>query len=318
MSKSATESGRIGAKFRIPEAAKGKSVCHPLLGLGPYLCLQLLPLLVMLGLLVFLPAEPMAIGILAAVICTRAFVSDRSVWRFAWRIRRFRTRRALNFVVHYAPECEAHWDFPVLLGRIETDLDRLIRQFGFTLRRRIAVYLVPSCSELRTHGLAVDGFALPPNAIVVAEDTNLQETIPHELTHLFSIHWNIFAPALLNEGLATWMQGGYAGVPIDVAVRQHLRNRTPRLSTLLNDRFFYSARYRGACYVLAGSFTGFLIRRFGWERFRAFYKRENRFLLGRKFRREFGMTLREAEVRWRSELLALEVLSRRQKGTLGS
>jgi hypothetical protein len=295
-------------------------MCRPLLNLGPYLWLQFLPLLVFTGLFVLpLCSRAEAIGVVAVVVCSASYrlVCDRWAWRLVWRVRRFRTRTTSNFVLHYAPECEDHWDFAVLLGRCETDLDRLIDQFGFSLGRPIAIYLVPTCRELRTHKLAVGGFALPlANAIVVAEDTNLQETIPHELTHLFSARWNDFAPALLNEGLATCMQGGYNGVPIDVAVRLHLHNRTPRLSKLLNDGFFYSEPYRGACYVLAGSFAGFLIRRFGWERYRAFYKMASRFLLPWQFRKAFGMSLREAEIRWRSHLLALEVLTRRQRGNL--
>jgi hypothetical protein len=53
-----------------------------------------------------------------------------------------------------------------------------------------------------------------------------------------------------------------------------------------------------------GSFTGFLIRRFGWDAYRRFYRAalpNERF--DYTFRSHFGLDLEEAEVQWRGELL---------------
>lgn len=294
---------------------------QPLLHLGRYLWRQFMPLVLIIGLLV-LPQPPLVKtlwAVAAAFMFAMHCISDRWVWRLAWRFSRYKTYRTESVVLHYAPESTGSWDLPVLLARIEADLSRLTEKFGFSIRRPVVVYLVPSHRELRTNRGRAGGFALwLANAIVVAEDTNLREALPHELTHLFEARWNVMAPPLLCEGLATWAQESFDGLPLDAAVRPHLRNRGIRFESLLSWSSFYSEPHRHARYVMAGSFTGFLIRRFGWKQYRSLYKCAYRFRFRRQFRDAFGMTLKEAEVRWRNELLAREVLNRRLKSGLAS
>ena len=69
-------------------------------------------------------------------------------------------------------------------------------------------------------------------------------------------------------------------------------------------------------YAIAGSFTGFLVRRIGWPAFKEFYRRASASNFTEVFRDAFGVTLLDAERQWRQELLgqrdAFEpVLSRR-------
>jgi len=82
-------------------------------------------------------------------------------------------------------------------------------------------------------------------------------TLLHELAHLFSTRWNETATPLLSEGLSVWLQEKHFGQPIDPAVRPLLADRRLKLRSLLDRGFFFSEPQRAACYVVAGSFTGF-------------------------------------------------------------
>jgi hypothetical protein len=123
----------------------------------------------------------------------------------------------------------------------------------------------------------------------------------HELTHLFAIRLNPWAPPLLSEGLATWLQGTYGGYAIDDLAAAWLRQETVRLRPLLDPTGFFAASWG---YTVAASFSGFLIRRSGWDTYRRFYRQElgaGRF--DARFTEYFGLSLEEAEEQWRCKLL---------------
>ena len=90
-----------------------------------------------------------------------------------------------------------------------------------------------------------------------------------------------------------------------------LANRNSKLRFLLKRRFFYGERYRNCCYILAGSFTGFLIRRFGWNAYGELYKLSNSFRFSAKFKHCFGVSFEKAEWQWRNELILMEIFRRR-------
>lgn len=59
------------------------------------------------------------------------------------------------------------------------------------------------------------------------------------------------------------------------------------------------------CYLVAGSFTGFLIRTYGWDQYRQFYRlRKQQFLTN--FKKCFEVSLEEAGLRWRHEMMATQ------------
>jgi tetratricopeptide (TPR) repeat protein len=67
-------------------------------------------------------------------------------------------------------------------------------------------------------------------------------------------------------------------------------------------RFFTSA-HKPNFYIAAGSFTGFLIRTFGWETYVKFFRKANENDYEAVFERDFGLGILAAERRWRLELL---------------
>jgi hypothetical protein len=138
------------------------------------------------------------------------------------------------------------------------------------------------------------------NAIVVADDGWIEISTRHELTHLFSARWSERAPPLLCEGLSVWLERAEDRQAIDEMARKELHGQSQSLSQFLNPAFFFSEHFRHSCYVLAGSFCGFLIRRHGWERFEKLYKLCNGRRFEAKFKQCYGKTLEQAESQWRS------------------
>jgi hypothetical protein len=189
----------------------------------------------------------------------------------------------------------------------EAQLDRYQSQFGWRHDGRVRIFLFFDEHQVaKIFGPNYAGTILfLANAIVVTWGGDVHELVKHELAHLFASHWNSAAPPLLSEGLAVWMQETKSGRPIDWCARQLFGKHAHNLSQLLNQRFFFSQPQIHACYLLAGSFTGFLIQRFGWNTYKRFYRRQLHHLAFRmRFRKCFGVGLEEAELQWRKELLA--------------
>lgn len=194
--------------------------------------------------------------------------------------------------------------------------DEFARFFGKRLKSRMAVWLYPSEDAIEEAlGKQSSGVAFPEqNAICIVRNHWWREIVRHEVVHLFSIQWGEICPALKGEGLATWLQGNYGGVAIDTIATQLLRQRVIPLSSLLDDQAFRCPANVHAHYVLAGSFTGFLIRRFGKDDYRRFYREANSVATFEAvFQKCFGMSQERAERKWRNELLITDLLKRKME-----
>ena len=148
---------------------------------------------------------------------------------------------------------------------------------------------------------------------MAADSTDrLSEIIRHEFAHLFARRcigqWNC---PLLDEGLAVWLQETYFGQALDGAALVAFRRRGIRPSAMLARSFFFDERWTQECYILAGSFTGFLMRRLGSKGFWRFCHRTAIWGYRKSIKRSLGMSLEEAEARWRAELEITALLRRR-------
>jgi hypothetical protein len=241
---------------------------------------------------------------------------QRWLWRFSQAARSFRTMHGDRLVLHYAPAVSSRRtprDLRILIQHFQVILDELAQRFGKPLPSRVVIYLFADHSSLaRGLGRQVGGTALAPfNAIVISDSGCVEEVMRHEFVHLFSFGWNPRAVPLLEEGLAVCLQETRGGQPIDAAARRFFADQTFRLSRLLDRRFFFAEPHVHVCYLLAGSFTGFLLRRFGWKHYRKFYRMADARRFESKFQKCFGVNLEDAERQWRDHVLALEVLKRR-------
>ena len=169
---------------------------------------------------------------------------------------------------------------------------------------RVLVYLFALTSEIgEIFGKEYGGLALSRTKTIVVPQDRLKEVLRHELAHLFAAQWSPWTSPLLQEGLATHLQGKVDGRPVDFRAFPHSLSRELRMRKLLQESFFFGRLETQACYVLAGSFTGFLIRRFGWEMYSTYYRKANRLNYHKLFVKCFGITLVQAEWQWRDELM---------------
>jgi hypothetical protein len=233
--------------------------------------------------------------------------TDAWLWRTTLHLWRFRTTRAGGVILHYAPELEGLWDFPSFLRCCQREMDELQPRFGMR-PRRTSVYLMSSDREVSSLiGRDVGGFAIyQSHAILLSAEcrTWMGEALRHELTHLFTGRRSWQAPPLLSEGMSVWLQATYGGWPVDVGARAWVEDGRVSLAWTMNLRSFHKEPWRRGCYLMSGSFVGFLIRHHGWVKVRKLYRWCDGSFFGAKFRYCFGVSLQEAESRWREGLLA--------------
>ncbi|MFO0845377.1 MAG: hypothetical protein U0797_23840 [Gemmataceae bacterium] len=173
------------------------------------------------------------------------------------------------------------------------------------LRKRVRAFVFPNSESVQAvFGPLYSGIALAElHAIVVPLGVPLAEWFRHELTHLFSHRWNLGAAALAGGPVRVAPADRSAATSIDGLAATLLWVEDHSLRRLLDREFFLAAASRHQCYVLAGSFTGFLIGRFGWEAYRKFYKgQQGNKRFDARFQKRFGLSLEEAERLWREDL----------------
>jgi hypothetical protein len=272
------------------------TVNQPILGLWPHLLWEC-------GFLFSIAILCLVAPVLMLVLCPifRPLRGRGWLWRLVKHVRRFRTAQADRVVLHYSPDLATRWDFTVLLQHFEEELDFLVKEFGFNLRPRVVVYLVSDGRAMVTiFAPGYGGVALGrSNAIVVPDDPSLWEKVRHELAHLFAYRWRRGAPTLLSEGIAVWMQSKKWKTSVHAVARRCGHEQIPAMCQLLDRAGFDSEPHRDYSYVLAGSFTGFVIARYGWERYQRLYTLCTEGTFKRTFERCCGETMETAEALWK-------------------
>ncbi len=152
---------------------------------------------------------------------------------------------------------------------------------------------------------------MPANAVVLAADCPLREGLRHELSHLFAYRWNTSAPHLVQEGLAVWLQGTMPDQTDTAEDIDSVLAFDTDPSPMLDAKYFFAPDKIHSSYVLAGGFTGFLIRRFGWDHYRLFYSKAQRLTFRSVFQKHFGMSFETAWRHCHDESVAMASLNRR-------
>lgn len=236
-----------------------------------------------------------------AVAASRQF---RFAWKVAAATRSFRTLSSPQVTIYYSPLAGDQVALRAFQMTVVHELRDLARQFGRSLRSPVVVFLFGDRRE-------VSRVVAPPhsacaiwdlNAIILSADCDWEELVRHELTHLFAGRLSRHAPPLLSEGLAVWLQGNRFGRRVDDRALEVLDRNDVGLDLLLDPVQFFDGARVYDCYTLAGSFTGFLIRRFGWKAYERLYRQCDGREFRAKFRKCFGLSLKDAHWEWRLEL----------------
>jgi hypothetical protein len=213
-------------------------------------------------------------------------------------------------VLRYAQELHGQVDSKEVLDQTEKTLGELEAIFGRLTPLqflRLRVYLFPTGHPVQDLFVKAHGeTSLPPLPAVGISfaEVRLDDHLRRELRHLFNERWNQGTPPLVDEGLASWLEGN-RGYDIDEAAAACLAQEDCQLRSLLAQATYLAA---SGSHALAASFSGFLIRRFGPDAYGRFYRN----LRADKpfdpvFKRHFGMTLEEAEKQWQGQLPQVEM-----------
>src|SRR5262245_14988821 len=219
----------------------GVVVSRPVLSLVRYwgpLALSIVIVLI-LAVVYGLHSRLLPVGIFVVIVIWARW---RWAWSLAFRVRRFRTLATGSVVLHFDPEVASRYDLPALMGQCEADLSRLAAWFGRPLRGRPIVYLF--AHSVHFAGLFGRGYGgaavVGANVVVVAAGEPVREAVRHEFAHLFAARWNPYAPTVLSEGLAVWIQGTDRGEPIDAGAWGWVGEPGLALRNLLSPQFFFA------------------------------------------------------------------------------
>jgi hypothetical protein len=220
------------------------------------------------------------------------------LWRLSRRVVSFRTLTSDRVSLLFPAGLDEAINLQEVIRWSVSDLDDLSQRFGTRLRRRLTVVLFSSHRDITADfGRPMGGTALvQATAVVLGVDCPLREALRHELAHLFAFRWNMWAPPLIQEGLAVWLQ---KTTPHQTDPAEDTGSALPfdtDPSLLLDPHYFFASDRMHVCYALAGGFTGFLIRRFGWDHYRRFYSQANHLNFREVFHENFALSYEEA---WR-------------------
>jgi hypothetical protein len=224
----------------------------------------------------------------------------------------FRTLESDRVSLLFPAGLDEVFDLQETIRWSESDLDDFSKRFDIRLGRRLTVVLVSSHQHL-TEDFAhpMGGTALwQANAVILAADSPWRDGLRHELAHLFAFRWNMSAPPLIQEGLAVWLQ---RITPEHSDIAENVGSLLPfetDPSLMLEQRYFFASDRVHRSYALAGGFTAFLIRRFGWDQYRQFYTKAVHRRFRSVFRRQFGMSFEDAWQRCHDECVVMASSSR--------
>lgn len=227
----------------------------------------------------------------------------------AWADAHWLQRTSECCVFHYISGTPAERDIEALAALADEAVAYAARQLGEegVERRKLEVYLV---GRVLGHG----GFAGEVLTLSYLDrfypGGELIQVFRHEGVHVLDRRFAQTRTALLSEGLAVYVAGGhFREEPLaERAAALLALDRYIPLTELAND--FYPSQHEIG-YLEAASFVGFLIDRFGWDAFKAFYsdmpddQERPAAMIDSALHNHFGLTLGQAEVDWLATLQAL-------------
>ncbi len=218
-------------------------------------------------------------------------------------------------VVHYISGTEVERDLERLTKLLDEQSRLVSEQFGLSLEQPVEVTLAP---RVLGHG----GFASDRITISYLDrlytSSHLEMIFQHELVHIFDSQLGgDLRPTMLVEGLAVYLSGGHFKPEPLLERAAALLPAEPGcivcglgwyipLAELADD--FYLTQHE-AGYLEAAALVEFLVERYGWERFNAFYRDIHPDSSGSQARAmdaamqtHFELSLAEVEAQFQSQL----------------
>ena len=207
-------------------------------------------------------------------------------WELGPKVNEWKNKESQHFIYYYLEGNEVSTEDKSIginslddaIKRQETRYGQLSSILGVTLQDKIHFYKYASpdhmAATIGVTGTEVEGVVFPNSSR--NEIHSLSSYHPHEVVHALANQINL-PPALLVEGLAVYYGNRTAShvVPVEL-----VRNgKLIPISSIIYGASFYGAdkfgeeavEWREKTYIEAGSFTKFLIDKYGSERFLRFY-----------------------------------------------
>ncbi len=209
--------------------------------------------------------------------------------------------------LHYLLGTSADRDMPTITVVANEAVAEVQAQLGVTLSDPLDIYFV---GRVIGHG----GYAYESVALSYLDrhyaGFDLAVVIRHEATHVLDgklLQGGKYPPAILREGLATWVgRGHFKPEPIPQRAAALLQvGRYIPLEPLADD--FYRQQHEIG-YLEGAAFVAYLVDRYGWEAFCDFYRSfptssdATSVVLGAVLQDEFGLGLPETEAGFRAWL----------------
>lgn len=216
-----------------------------------------------------------------------------------------------HFVFYVLPDSPGLEEIDTIKSRREQTLKEICDFLGVSFSGRINFFLFPDapskrwCMSHQGDGLAFDTTI----AEIYNEDTRVDPA--HEITHIIASQIGN-PPALLNEGLAVYMQSDHKwnDEDVDVTASKLLREaKLVPLNELIKRNEIGSQPDDGeVAYPQSASFVKFIIDRYGRQQFLKLY---GKLKIGAednvaRFKETFGVDLDTAEQEWRKAISRIQ------------
>lgn len=184
-------------------------------------------------------------------------------WTHLWRLDTYLDHRnwiayeSKHFVFHYAP------NYPRADGIAAF---ASIRDKAFEENRAYLQVLFQGKTDFYVYEKLDEGFAVPDWNVIFSDD---DQSAAHEMTHIIAYHicGHRQKIRLLDEGAATWLNHSAVTKDHHAAAMGYIRtNGLLPLSELAGTKTF--RKHQPPPYYPAASFVGYLIERYGLDRFR--------------------------------------------------
>ncbi|MFH1657551.1 MAG: hypothetical protein ABH919_03725 [bacterium] len=225
------------------------------------------------------------------------------------------TKKTSHYIFHYFQDSLAAINIEDIIGLKEGHYDKILSFLGAECNQTINYYIYPSFEEK----ISLMGDDSPGNVIWEEFELPLTKRFEihivygdeckfvgeHEDTHLLSLPWGL-STYLFCEGLAQFMEGNLFGKDIDIASKELLNeNKLYSIKDLFDNKNWGKVKPE-IIYPEVGSFTRFLIKTYGLNKFKEVYQRLSRL---NNFEENlkiaeliFNKPITEIEADWREDL----------------
>ncbi len=213
----------------------------------------------------------------------------------------WRTQTTTCCLIHYLSGTAAARDLPTITVAVEETAAEMESRLGVSATAPLEIYFLGRV-------IGQGGYAYEEVAISYLDrhyaGFDLRLVLRHEMVHILdALLFQVYPPALLREGLATYLSGGhYKEEPIPQRASALLRTgRYIPLKTLAED--FYAQQHE-AGYLEGAALIAYGVDRYGWDRFLRFYASFEKDLpplqaLEQALEKNFGLGLEETEASFR-------------------